>query len=159
MTHLMRAVGAGDLSDVRKQIERGIDPNQRNKDRETPLLRAVYRTDSYDLVKTLLAAGADPNLTDSDGNTPLMVGAHDENLDVVRELVNHKANVNARNREGDTPLTNAACWGSASVVDLLLHHGADPALPDGAGVSAANLARQHGHTDIAKRLSRNRQAG
>ena len=151
---LARAVARGDSESVKKQLQLGADPNQRDKAGDTPLLRAAYRKAGFRIAALLLKAGADPNLGDQYGNTPLMVCADDENLDLVRELVSHGANVNAKNKDGDTPLTNAACWGGRKVVSFLLKHGADPRLPDGAGIFAADLARQQGHGDIADLLSR-----
>jgi ankyrin repeat protein len=38
------------------------------------------------------------------------------------------------------------------MVDLLLERGADPALTNDQGKTAADVAREHGHTELANRL-------
>ena len=53
---------------------------------------------------------------------------------------------------GVTPLMAAAAGGHEAVVELLLQHGADPALRDEEGRSAAAHARAEGYTHLAERL-------
>jgi uncharacterized protein len=53
---------------------------------------------------------------------------------------------------GVTPLMAAAAGGHEAVVKLLLNHGADPALRDERGRSAAAYARAEGYTHLAERL-------
>jgi len=152
---LLDAAGAGEIRLVRAQLAAGADPNERNEDGESPLLLAIYGNAPLGAIRVLIGAGADVNAVDNDGNTPLMIAATDAQLAIVKELVEHKANVNARNKEGDTPLTNAACWGSGKVVRLLIKSGANRRLPDGKGITAAELARQQGHRTIAAQLTSN----
>ena len=54
--------------------------------------------------------------------------------------------------DGVTPLMAAAAGGHETVVELLLKRGADPALRDQQGHSAAAHARAAGHTHLAERL-------
>ena len=146
---LVRTVQSGNPRPVRKLLDAGADPNARSEDAE-PVLHLA--TQVVAVVRELLRAGARVDERDELGNTALMTCARDEDLAMVRELVKHGADVNAVNRDGDTPLTNAASWGSEKVVKHLLSHGANPALTDGLGVAAAELARQQGHRAIARML-------
>jgi uncharacterized protein len=64
--------------------------------------------------------------------------------------------VNARQGTGQlgfTPLMEAAYNGQRDMVELLLAHGADPALRDDKGLTAADYARQNGHQALAERLA------
>ncbi|UYV69521.1 GIT2 [Cordylochernes scorpioides] len=54
--------------------------------------------------------------------------------------------------KGNTPLHIAAKSGQFSQAELLVVYGADPAAPDSAGRSSADLARECGNTDLADRL-------
>ena len=151
---LIRAVGNRDVRAVRRQLRVGADPNCRSEERMPLLLSAVYTPDNLPVVRALLRAGANVDAADDSGTTPLIASVSDSNLSLVKELVKRGANVNARNSDGDTPLTNAACWGSLRVVRYLLSHRADARITDGADVSAADLARQQGHLEIAKLIER-----
>ena len=154
---LVNAVQDGDLAKLRALLKDGADPDVRNAQGEPVLLMAAYKPHGLRIVKELLKAGADVNAADRDKNCPLIVSVRDENLSVVRELVRQGANINARNSDGDTPLTNAACWGSERVVRFLLAHSANPNLRDGMNISAAELARQQGHTKIAALMQRHQK--
>lgn len=61
--------------------------------------------------------------------------------------------VNPRDEGGNTPLHTAARNGHAEVIELLLTGGADARRRNAAGESAADRARQQGHTKLAERLS------
>jgi uncharacterized protein len=50
-------------------------------------------------------------------------------------------------------LMGAASAGRADLVDLLLQRGADPSLVSEEGKTAADIAREHGHNDLARRLA------
>jgi ankyrin repeat protein len=47
----------------------------------------------------------------------------------------------------------AAAAGRQDLVGLLLQHGADPSLQSEDGKTAADIAREHGHPDLAATLA------
>ncbi len=85
---------------------------------------------------------------------PLHSAASARNLEAARLLLEHGAPVNTRQQGGWVPLHAAAQNGDRPMVELLLKHGADPKLVNDAGKTAANIAREKGHTEIAGLLGK-----
>jgi ankyrin repeat protein len=75
------------------------------------------------------------------------------NAESVALLLERGADPNARQQVGYTPLMGAASGGRADIADLLLRHGADPSLRSEDSKTAADLAREHNHLDLAARLA------
>ena len=86
------------------------------------------------------------------GRKALNWAAWHNHAPAVRFLVAHGAPVNGVNRTGFTALHHAAENGSAEAAAALLEVGADPAWPNGAGQSPAEVARERGHPAIAERI-------
>ena len=87
------------------------------------------------------------------GRTPLMFAATFNDPHTVKLLLANGAMVNVRDRdERFTALMFAAAEGHADVVKLLLEHKADKTLVDVDGDSAADFARQKGHTQAVEIL-------
>jgi ankyrin repeat protein len=84
---------------------------------------------------------------------PLHAAVAARNADAVALLLARGADPNARQQIGYTPLMGAASAGRNDIADLLLQKGADPGLVSDEGKSAADVARDHGHTALADRLS------
>jgi ankyrin repeat protein len=149
---LIHAIESRDLPKIRRLLKIGVDPNALDKESHPAIVLAAYCAQPLQVIRVLLRGGADVNATDDKGNTALIVLARDEDLESVKELVKHGANINATNHDGDTPLTNAAICSATKVVRFLLAKSAVRDLPDGAGVTAISLARQHGYKKIVDLL-------
>jgi ankyrin repeat protein len=109
------------------------------------------------LVREILAT--DPSLVRvplADGSLPLALAARLGFVEVLRALLAAGAAVDGRAREAGegapTPLMEAAAAGEEQAVALLLEAGADPALRDRDGLSAADHAQRNGHAALATRL-------
>ncbi|RYJ03360.1 MAG: ankyrin repeat domain-containing protein [Acetobacteraceae bacterium] len=91
---------------------------------------------------------------------PVALAARHGHLAVLRLLLERGAMEAAEGdpREAPTALMAAASAGHQDAVALLLEHGADPALRDPAGRTAADLATEAGHADLARRLSTDAEA-
>jgi ankyrin repeat protein len=85
---------------------------------------------------------------------PLHSAASARNLDAARLLLEREAPVNARQQGGWVPLHAAAQNGDRDMVDLLLAHGADVEIANDAGKTAAMVAREKRHSEIAAFLER-----
>ncbi len=86
------------------------------------------------------------------GVLPLSSAVAGGNVGVVRRLLEAGADVESRQAGGFTPLLAAAAGGKRAMVELVLAHGGDRAARSDDGRSAADLARERGHAEIAELL-------
>jgi uncharacterized protein len=109
-----------------------------------------------DAVRLLLDRGADPNQQSRHAQIvvrPIHSAAADGgSTEIARLLLDAGADVNARQPGGFTPLHAAVQGRNVELVDLLLEHGGDPAARLDDGRTAADLARDAGHRDVAERF-------
>jgi ankyrin repeat protein len=112
MTALLYSAREGHMDAVRALVESGVDVNQVNGDKLSPMVTAIMNG-HLDLAKYLLDHGADPNLAGLSGLTALYAtvdvqwvpktwfpqpSVEQEKvsyLDLMKALLNHGANVNA----------------------------------------------------------------
>ncbi|KAF5632082.1 hypothetical protein F52700_6601 [Fusarium sp. NRRL 52700] len=66
----------------------------------TPLHIAVLKTQSRQMVRTLLDAGVDIDAKDDDGETPLVMATRARNLEMMQWLLDNHAAVNAQDNKG-----------------------------------------------------------
>jgi len=115
-------------------------------------------SDMVSLTHKMLQAGADPGVDDSNGMSPLiLLVTFGEDTPVRAKilgiLVDNGANVNVRFGAGQTPLILAALFGKPLFAEALVKKGADASIENGQGKTAAEVARENGHADLAQRLS------
>lgn len=103
---------------VKYMLDLGVNPNQKSRYANLPLIEACSRTVDY--VQLLLDAGANPNLQGEYNNTPLIRASMCGSLSNVTLLLNHKANPNFKNQYGKTALSIACERGQYEMVHLLL---------------------------------------
>lgn len=105
-------------------------------------------------VRLLLERGAEAGATAR--NTmrvqPLHAAVAAGNAESVALLLERGTDVDARQQAGYTPLMGAAAAGRHDIVELLLKHGADPSVRNDDGKTAGEVAREHGHEDLATQL-------
>jgi ankyrin repeat protein len=115
----------------------------RNSKDESALMIAAIKGHT-ELVKLLIAKDADVNKT---GWTPLHYAASGAKTDVIEILLEHSAYIDAESPNGSTPLMMAAMYGNVDCVRMLLEAGADPALKNQLGLSAADFAKRVNRDD------------
>lgn len=158
------AVRANDLALLKRLIPMGIaEPlhASRYPHRSESLLTMAVHNSSPEMMSLLLSVLAQqaPKLdwtSDVWGasiNAFLFPGP-DAGNSVVREILirESKIDVNAPMDEGMTLLHKAAASGDLPLVEILIKNGAKPELLSEKGKSAADLAREGGHTKIAELL-------
>jgi ankyrin repeat protein len=156
---VFEASAAGDAARVRAIV--GQDRAQANAvaaDGFSPLgLAAFFKR--REVVRYLLEAGADVGVASRQGGfTPLhsavATDAAAVNIEIVRMLLDKGADPNAKAQSGSTSLHTVGFTGDRASLDLLLKHGADRSIKNSDGKTAADLARERGHQEIAERLAK-----
>lgn len=112
---------------------------------------AAKGQDGSETVKTLLLFGANPNIMDMRGVTALTAAAAWGANDTIKLLLQFGADPNAKDKDNMTALMGSAMEGHSETVRLLLVAGADPNVRGKFG-TAAQLAEEAGHSDIARLL-------
>ncbi|WP_234036115.1 ankyrin repeat domain-containing protein [Porphyrobacter sp. YT40] len=98
-TGLHLVVERGDLLWVRFLLQRGADPNIRNKKGITPLQLATARGFT-DGVEELIKKGAQINVSDQTGETPLIAAVHARDVAMVRLLLAKGADPDRNDNSG-----------------------------------------------------------
>lgn len=158
---IFEAARRGDTAAVAAYMAAGGALDVRNERGFTPFILASYH-DRQEVAAQLLAAGADPCATDAQGSNAFMGVAFRGHDAMAGWLLQHTAcDVNHRNHAGQTALMMAALFGREPMLRLLLDEGADPAMMDARGNTAASLAEGQGLTHLSHLLQylRPRPAG
>jgi hypothetical protein len=104
-TLLHIAVQAGQLETARLLLDRGIDVNAANDEKETAFAMAAgVSSPNVRVLWLLLDRGANVNSVDKDGNTPLHLAMLWGTYASVPLLVRNGANLFAKNDAGQTPI-------------------------------------------------------
>ena len=138
----------GQTHELIQAISETGDPDERDVCYRTPLMFAS-QFGRLDTVHELIAAGAQIDLTEKGNYTALMLAAGNGHTEVVRTLAEAGANIDqVEITNGWTALIWAANRGHSGTVRLLLALGADRALRDQKGHTAADWARIQGHVEL-----------
>ncbi|GMH36789.1 hypothetical protein BSKO_04662 [Bryopsis sp. KO-2023] len=121
---LLKASYNGNITIVKQEIRKGIDPNIVSAGGgSTPLILAAANGHSQ-IVKFLLKHGADIEAKDDLGYTALLEAALWGETEVVKALVKNGAEVDVSSGVGSKPLFVAAKGGHLEIVEVFLHAGA-----------------------------------
>lgn len=151
-TTALFAAASGSYSEVvRLLLERGANPNIKDKYGQTPLFIAIMQENDK-VANILLDAGSNPNARDIYGRNPLMYAAAMGHQVFSNSLLQAGTDFDIADTTGRTPLLNAAAGGSLKLVQMLLDMKADPAQMDKYGRDAAYEASKRGHRDVARAL-------
>ncbi|CAG0881131.1 unnamed protein product [Cyprideis torosa] len=99
---LLDAAAYNDIHEVRRLLEKNVDPDLANEDGLTALHQSCINRNA-EMVELLLNHGANVNATDTENWTPLHAAATCGHLELVKLLIEHNANLLAVNDEGSMP--------------------------------------------------------
>ncbi|XP_035231051.1 ankyrin-3-like isoform X1 [Stegodyphus dumicola] len=125
--HEINLVDPMDLESLELLLTYGADPNARDLQGLTPLMKACRNPQAVEAVHLLLSYGADVNaITSEDQRTSLHYAVIAGNLEVVEILIRHGANVCFPfELTRPPPLYFAVLRGSVEILEFLLNSGAD----------------------------------
>mmetsp|Transcript_38926 Transcript_38926/g.49694 ORF Transcript_38926/g.49694 Transcript_38926/m.49694 type:complete len:413 (+) Transcript_38926:75-1313(+) len=151
---LHRAASQEDISEIKRILEMGVDINQCDTFKQTPLHVASSkgRTDN---VEFLLENGSYIHSKDSNGSTALHLATDFGYPDTVEVLLSKGAFVKTKDDNNYTPLHWACIHGHIDIVLLLLEHGADIGATDCWLWTPLHWACYHGHIDLIDVLFEN----
>ena len=136
---LCKAVGNGNLSEVKRLLDNGADVNYENKHGLAVLDLAAFNGYS-EVVKLLLDNGADVNYENKNGNTALIAAVIFNQNKVAKVLLDNGANVNYENKNGTTALIVAVIFNKNKVAKVLLECGANPDIKNKDGKNTWDFA-------------------
>lgn len=98
-TGLHIVVARRDLTWTKFLLQRGADPNIRNRKGQTPLQLATT-LNLVDVVEELVKRGAQVNVSDQTGETPLISAVHQRSIPLVRRLLAQGADPDENDNSG-----------------------------------------------------------
>ena len=156
-TALMLAASTGALDSVLILLKAGAKLNVKDVDGKTPLMFAVWpsKGSTPDIVRTLIKAGARVNDVDMKGESALMIAAKYASTDILQVLVAARAKLDATNNQGQTALMvaiqSSRPW-KLENVRFLLKSGANVNIKDNENITALELAKKLGESEIVTLL-------
>lgn len=142
----------GDLEMIRQIVDAGVDIEEGDQLNRTALMFASFNGHS-EVVRFLIEEGAVVEKQNSEGRTPLMFASSGPFPETVELLLENGADPNIKDSvEGWSALMYAAAEGNIEVIEVLLEHNADVTLQDTDGETAADFARNNGHSDVVALL-------
>jgi hypothetical protein len=101
---LFDAIAKGELDNVKKLIESGVDLNPQDiYSKQTPIFDAI-RNGNIEIVKALIIGGADLNHADLVGETPIFAAIRQGSEEIKDKLILGGADLNHKSNNGKTPL-------------------------------------------------------
>ncbi|XP_077297918.1 uncharacterized protein LOC143919459 [Arctopsyche grandis] len=107
-------------------LEKGFDPNEPDKNGDTPFMIAV-RWRKRDLIELLLDYGANPNIRNKKGDTPLIESVEYLGIETLKVLI-ERVDLNMTHINGETALYRSVSYELPDIFNLLLEKGADPTI-------------------------------
>ena len=154
------AIQAGQVDEVERFLEEGIDPNETNTMGNTGL-HTASKNISKEIMDLLITSGADVNRQNDNKMSPLHFvmlsrgGANDDDdpaLDCLRLLLSNNADVELRDHSGATALHLAAIRSEEGWVNALIEGGASLCAKTGKGEMALYYVMKNCPNSIMKSL-------
>lgn len=148
--HVAASQGFVDIADF--LLTKGADVNSLDHEGNTPLLLAVNKVGSCDMLNLLLSYSAELDLRDKQGTTALMKAVEVLDIDAVRILMAAGANVKQKNKQGKTAADIAVSLNIGDVFSSLQVEAEKSDLPSSESYSALNNAVKMNQVDCLQVL-------
>lgn len=148
---LVFAAKMGDVVEINRQLDNGVDVNSQNKNGITPLIATAFYG-NLDAAKILLARGAVVNAYGASDYPALVAAIMQDQKCMAELLINNGADVNIKLRDGTSPLHVAVLQGSMDIVALLIEDGADINAKDKDGQTPLDDSVINQNQDMVKLL-------
>jgi ankyrin repeat protein len=118
---MLYRINFGSAEDVRVLLEKGANPNARNKQGETPLEIAIERNDSESsgIAMALIEKGADIDARDKNGNPPIIDAIRYKQFRVVKELLSRGVDFHTKSSDGIALIDYAKVDGDPETVKMI----------------------------------------
>jgi ankyrin repeat protein len=149
---LSEAILAGDLAEVDRLLEAGIDANGESP--FGPVIVLAAAEGNADAVRLLAEHGADVGAQAASGRTPLTEAALKGHVAVIEQLLDQGADIDRSDATTNrwAALAAAASEGHLPVVELLIARDADVNQTDGTGSAALHWAAASGNPGVGQLL-------
>jgi uncharacterized protein len=117
----------------------GADLEKLDRDNKDTCLIHAIKSNSIDMVETLIKAKVSVNKKDELGNTPLIWACGKNKIEIVTVLTNQLCNLNVQNKEGNTALIYATMNKNYDILRLLIEKGADKNIKNNRGQDALKI--------------------
>ena len=149
---LIKSIKNNDVKDVEKLIKEGADLNQRDDEKNTPLLISL-ENDTNDIAKLLIESGADISKVNLRSESPLHIASKKNDTEIIRLLIDKGADINEVSFGKDTPLLMAVKLNNIDAVQALIERGADINIKDINQDTSVTLAGYKKDEDILNILT------
>ena len=151
---VFKACDKGKLQNVQYLIQNKIDPEMKDGDGNTVLMRAV-RANQPEIIDFLYEIGGHIEATNDCGQTPLLIAAEEGNLKSLKKLLEKGAYIDAKDDEGNTAFIYAAINEQMEVLHYLLNNKTDIDQRSKNGYSALTWCSYNGQAEMVKFLLEN----
>jgi hypothetical protein len=122
---LCNAIQRGDVQEVQRQLEMGVDPNEVGRVSGAAALHHAALTGQEEAIRILVAHGADLNLRTRVGLTPLHTAIYAKEPGAASVLIELGADLTIRDDDGGgTPLQYARTFKQPEIERMLIEAGA-----------------------------------
>lgn len=122
---LFNAIHVNNVEMLTFLLEQGADPNQKNGNTNTPLIKLTREFDNLEGLNALVEHGADIHLGNSSNRTPIMYAINSNYPRLALRLVELGANLTAADDFGTSPALLAANMNNAELLNRIFEAGAD----------------------------------
>jgi len=154
-TPLHGAIIMGHSSTIKLLFENGADPDIKDVEGYSPLLRLINdgNANVQECADLLLQQRIDLEAQSLSGETALILASKKGYTGIVRNLLSNEADLDARDVNGKNSLHYAALYGYSDIAETLLAGGLNKKMKDGFGKTPIDYAKRYGHESTFRVLT------